>query len=200
MKHIIWIDLETGGLDPQTFQITQIAGIVTESAPTFARVGEPFERKAQLVSGRYTDEALKAQNYDVARWDVEAVPIGKALDDLYKWAEPFGDERKSAKGNNYKAADIAGYNVVFDAEFLRAASKRNGVWLPLATWTSGMLDVLQLAKWTCEINALDPPNFQLQTMCRFFGVDTEALTAHDALGDVEATLALFHKILEYEVQ
>jgi DNA polymerase III epsilon subunit-like protein len=198
MKHIIWIDLETGGLDCDKFQITQIGGIVTELGPSFKRVGEPFERKVKLVPGRYTEEALKAQNFSIPVWDAEAVTIADALGALYKWAEPWADERTSAKGNTYKAADVAGFNVIFDADFLRAASKRNGVWLPLATWTSGMLDVLQLAKWTCALHGLEPPNFQLRSLCKFFDIDDAALTAHDALGDVLATLALFRALQNYE--
>ena len=195
MEKLIFIDLETGGLNPALHQITQIAAIATDGvSPTFDQIGEPFERKIKLVPGKYTQEALDLQHYDPVAWDNEAVGIQVALDDLCKWSEPFGHERIGAKsGKKYKAADVAGYNIEFDRNFLDVTAKRNKIWLPLALWTGGALDVLQLLKWEALKTGDAPKNFQLETACKHRGIPD--FVAHGAPSDVRATIRLARSLM-----
>ena len=193
-KNIVFIDLETGGLNPAVHQITQIAAIATTDTTALDVVGDPFEVKVALASGHYTQEALDCQNFNMGVWDEEAIGIRDALHKLYEWSEPFGDERVGASsGKTYRAVDVAGYNIEFDRNFLDVTAKRNKTWLPLALWTGGAFDVLQLLKWDVLRNGDGPKNYQLGTACRHRGlVDFHA---HDALEDVRATIALARSLL-----
>ena len=187
-RHIVWIDVETGGLNPDLHQLTQIAAVATNSNPELDIIGEPFERKIKLVPGKYLQEALDKQNFSIPVWDEEGVTITEALGDLHKWAHPFTDERTSRAGNLYRAVDVAGHNITFDASFLEASAKRSSIRLPLAVWTGGMLDTLHLAKWVAVKEGFEFTNFQLETLCKARGVVD--FTAHDALQDVMATVRL----------
>ena len=188
-KNIVFIDLETGGLNPALHQITQIAAVAVNGVSELDFVGEAFEVKIKLVQGKYLQESLDLQNYNVETWDNEAVGIQEALDRLCKWATPYGDERVGAKsGKTYKAADVAGYNIEFDRNFLDVTAKRNNIWLPLALWTGGAFDVLQLAKWDSLKTGDAPKNFQLETVCRHRGIPD--FMAHDAGNDVKASVLL----------
>ena len=195
MDHpIVWIDLETGGLNPALHQVTQIAAVATELENGFKQIGEPFERKIKLVPGKYTEESLKIQHYDPVVWEEEAIPIVDAIGELYIWALEHAHDRISKTGSTYKAADVAGQNVQFDADFLAATAKRCSVWLPLALWTGGMYDTIQLAKWAILMKGLDPPpNFQLETLCKWRGLPQ--FQAHDALHDVRATISLADSLM-----
>jgi DNA polymerase III epsilon subunit-like protein len=192
-KHIIFIDLETGGLSPELFQITQIGAVAVERSDGLPRVDEPFECKIKLVQGKYTNEALEKQNYTTKAWEEEAVPVLDALDDLFRWVQPFTDERTSRAGNKYEAVDVAGHNVLFDAEFLNATSKRCGIRLPMALWTGGMLDTLQLAMWDSLKNGTEYPNYRLETLCRERGILMDE--AHDALSDALAAMRLARSLM-----
>ena len=199
-KNIVFIDLETGGLDPALHQITQIAALAVECGAENDAGGqqliagdEPFERKIKLVPGKWAQEALDKQNFSIPVWDEEAVPITEALGDLHKWAEPFADDRISNAGNPYRAVDVAGHNIEFDAKFLNASAKRCGVRLPLALWTGGMLDTLQLAKWVAVKEGKAPKNFQLATLCKERGIVD--FRAHDACEDVMACIRLAQSLM-----
>jgi DNA polymerase III epsilon subunit-like protein len=190
---IAWVDLETGGTDHRLHQITQIAAIATTGGIELEEIGSPFERKVTLTKGRYTKEALEIQGYDRDVWVEEAVPMDHALREFRDWLEPHGHTRTGAKGKKYDAVDMAGHNCRFDADFLRASADRNKLWLPIANWTGGMYDTLQLAKWVCLLEGLEPPNYKLETLCKFFGLPS--FGAHDALEDVRACIKLARCLL-----
>ena len=186
--HIIWIDLETGGLDHKVHQITQIAAVATCGLPELKEVAS-FEVKIELYPEMFSDEALEVQNYSDEAWAFQAVSARAALSELVKWLTPFTHQRKSKRtGAAYSAAHMAGYNVAFDGAFLRASIDRLDTWLPLTNWTGGVFDVLQYAKWWYFKSCLpEPESFTLESMCELWDIQFEA---HDAMNDVRATLEL----------
>ena len=191
--HIVWIDLETGGLDPAKHQITQIAAIATCGLPELEEVAN-FEAKIELYPEMFSDEALEVQNYSDEAWAFQAISIKAALLALGAGLTPFTHQRKSKRtGAAYNAAHMAGYNVAFDGEFLRSAADRSDVWLPLTNWTGGVFDVLQYAKWWYfEHCKPEPDSFKLEDLCAVWGITFEA---HDAMNDVRATLELATRML-----
>ena len=81
----------------------------------------------------------------------------------------------------------------FDSPFLHAWYRRLGLFLPARYMA---LCTKQRALWLLEEDkSLTPPaNFQLQTLCEYFGVSLPAEAAHDALNDVRATVELYRAI------
>ena len=194
--HIIWIDLETGGLDHKVHQITQIAAVATCGLPELKEVAS-FEVKIELYPEMFSDVALEVQNYSDVAWAFQAVSARAALSELVKWLTPFTHQRKSKRtGAAYSAAHIAGYNVAFDGDFLRSSAERYNVWLPLTNWTGGVFDVLQYVKWwyfdACKP---EPDSFKLADVCALWGIHFDA---HDAMNDVRATLELATRLLREE--
>ena len=193
LDNIVWVDLETGGLSPKLHQLTQIAAVPTTGGIELEALGQPFERKITLTSGRYTKEALEVQNYDPVVWDAEAIPINRALEEFKEWLKTWGHPMTSAKGSKYSAAHMGGHNVAFDGEFLRASAERNKLWLPITNWTGGMFDTLHLARWVSLLEGKEPPDYKLETLCKFYGLP--AFDAHDAMNDVRATIRLARALL-----
>lgn len=199
---IIWVDLETGGVNSAEHQITQMAAIATGGPPLFKEVEEgTFERKASLVAGKWTREALEIQAFDPEVWKEEAVPMVQVLDDFDDWVGQFCHEAISKRtGKPYRVAHMAGHNVAFDGRFLRAAAERNDRWIRLTNWTGGMYDTLHLAKWyfllyeNKESIPIEPPaDLKLGTLCEFFKIQVE--TSHDALEDVRATIKIAREMI-----
>lgn len=195
--NIVWIDLETGGTDKEIHQITQIAAVATGGPPHFEGNAWPFERKIKLVEGHYTEEALKVQNYSPEVWERDAMDLIPALNEFIQWVKPYCHQRISKRtGRPYDVAHMAGYNISFDGDFLRASCDRNKLWMPLTNWTGGQFDVLHAVKWHLMKQKVYPETFTLEAMCETFGIK---LDAHDAMNDVLATVELARKVVGHGV-
>jgi DNA polymerase III epsilon subunit-like protein len=195
-ERIVWVDLETGGVDENEHQITQFAAVATGGPPLFKEPEQDseFERKVALVSGKWTDEALKLQAYDPVVWKAEGKTVVEVLDDFDLWIKKHCHEAVSGRtGNRYQVAHMAGHNAGFDGRFLRAAAERNDRWIRLTNWTGGIYDTLQLAKWYFLGRDEQPENLRLETLCKFFGISMEA---HDALEDVRATIKIARRMIK----
>lgn len=191
---VVWIDLETGGTDCVAHGITQIAAIATKGVPPNDDLcGEPFERKVQLRDGMWTQEALDTQGYTEERW-ADAIPIGQALHQLAFWCKAFTHVRESKRtGKPYRVANMAGHNVEFDGDFIRAECDRLNLWMPLTNWTGGRLDTLQLAKWFSFYSGIPTDSYKLEDLCAQYKLPE--FESHDALGDIMATWRLAQAIL-----
>lgn len=190
---IVWLDLETGGTDAAAHQVTQVACAATIGKDFKLCNDDPtFERKVELVPERYTPAALDLQNYDEAVWAAEAMPVYEVLGQLERWLRGFVHMTTSKAGKPYPVCHMAGYNLGFDCDFLDATCKRNGpgprgYWLPLSKWRGGYLDVLDLVLWGRAFYNWTPKDVQLATVCGYFDIPIDA---HDAMGDVLATIKL----------
>ena len=190
---VVWLDLETGGTDPQRHQITQVAAIATMRGSMEER-GEPFERKVVLVDGKYTDKALEVQGYTPERW-ADAIPMFEVLEEFGAWLRNNNHTHSatSKKGNTYEVAHLGGHNLGFDVDFLNATCKRmtggeRGYWLPVTKWAGGWLDTLHMAKWVGALYGHKHTSLQLGDLCDYYELPHPE--DHDALGDVRATILL----------
>ena len=193
MDHpIVFVDLETGGTDENIHQITQIAAVATRPFPDLEIIAQ-FECKVELVEGHYEQEALDVQNYDETVWFTDAVPAKKAISWLSEFCREYTHSRISGRtGKPYRVAHLAGYNVGFDSDFLRATAERLRMWVPLTNWTGGYFDVLHLAKWALALGGeMVTQSLKLADVCALFEIELEA---HDAMNDVRATVELCKRL------
>ncbi len=97
----------------------------------------------------------------------------------------------SKNGKRYQVAQLVAHNAErFDSPFLQAWFDRLEVFLPARYMA---LCTKQRALWLFdEDKTLTPPaNFQLATLCEYFGIKLPPENAHDALHDVRATVELY---------
>lgn len=188
MNKIFWLDLETGGLNPQVCQITQIAAVATDM--DFNPI-EEFNVTVKLIDKAYTQQALDVQGYSPEG----AVDIRKAMFLLANFAAKHTNTLISKRtGKSYPCAELAGYNPRFDADFLKATKERYGDhWIPITTWVGGFRDVLQLAKWVEIIAGVKFPSFKLADLASELGLPE--FEAHDALNDTRAAIDVTKKLI-----
>lgn len=188
---LVFIDIETGGLDPKRHAVTQIAAIAVDEK---LQELETFEAKIVFGTLEGTRAALNRQKYDPAVW----VRHGERADRVAWRFREFLErhtsvERVGKGGASYRLAQVAGHNAAeFDWPFLRAWYKRQDIFCPIA---NEVLCTLQRARWWfAEHPEVAPPgNFRLGTLCDYFGVPLGA-AAHDALADVRATVELYRQL------
>ncbi|EFD81357.1 exonuclease [Fusobacterium animalis D11] len=186
MNKIIFIDTETGGVNPEKSALIQLSGIIRidkKDVEKFNFYIKPFENsevneKALEVQGRTLDE-LKAEKY------IEEKEVYKQFINLLdKYIDKYDKTDKFI---------VAGYNVRFDVDILKALFQRHGNNFLFSYLDSSMLDPLYSIR-LLQIAGILPvlENNKLETWCKHFGIE---LKAHDSLEDIVATKKLIGKLI-----
>lgn len=186
MNKIIFIDTETGGVNPEKAALIQLSGIIRidkKDVEKFNFYIKPFENsevteKALEVQGR-TLEELKTDKY------VEEKKVYKQFINLLdKYIDKYDRTDKFI---------VAGYNVRFDVDILKAFFQRHGNNFLFSYLDFSMLDPLYSIR-LLQIAEILPvlENNKLETWCKHFGIE---LKAHDSLEDIEATKKLIGKLI-----
>ena len=186
MNKIIFIDTETGGVNPEKAALIQLSGIIRidkKDVEKFNFYIKPFENsevteKALEVQGR-TLEELKTDKY------VEEKEVYKQfINILDKYIDKYDRTDKFI---------VAGYNVRFDVDILKVFFQRHGNNFLFSYLDSSMLDPLYSIR-LLQIAEVLPvlENNKLETWCKHFGIE---LKAHDSLEDIEATKKLIGKLI-----
>ena len=186
MNKIIFIDTETGGVNPEKSALIQLSGIIRIDKKDIEKFNfyiKPFENsevneKALEVQGR-TLEELKTDKY------VEEKEVYKQFIKLLdKYIDKYDRTDKFI---------VAGYNVRFDVDILKAFFQRHGNNFLFSYLDSSMLDPLYSIR-LLQIAEVLPvlENNKLETWCKHFGIE---LKAHDSLEDIEATKKLIGKLI-----
>lgn len=187
MNKIIFIDTETGGVNTEKSALIQLSGIIRvnkKDVETFNFFIKPFENsevneKALEVQGR-TLEELKTEKY------VEEKEVYKQFVNLLdKYVDKYDKTDKFI---------VAGYNVRFDVDMLKAFFQRHGNNFLFSYLDSSMLDPLYSIR-LLQVAGILPvlENNKLETWCKHFGIE---LKAHDSLEDIEATKKIIGKLIE----
>lgn len=190
-ERIVFLDLETGGLDPLRHPIIQFAGIAVDA---HWRELEAMEMKIHFDVSSAEPDALKVNGYDADAWKREAIGQLEAMEKVSDLFRRNADFRKvSARGKIYTVARLAGHNAAaFDCPFLVAWFKEAGMFCPGACFEP--LDTLALARWASFVADTTPKDHKLGSLCEWLGV--EHVDAHDALGDVRATVQVARILAE----
>ena len=186
MNKIIFIDTETGGVNPEKSALIQLSGIIRIDKKDIEKFNfyiKPFENsevneKALEVQGR-TLEELKTDKY------VEEKEVYKQFINLLdKYIDKYDRTDKFI---------VAGYNVRFDVDILKTFFQRHGNNFLFSYLDSSMLDPLYSIR-LLQIAEVLPvlENNKLETWCKHFGIE---LKAHDSLEDIEATKKLIGKLI-----
>lgn len=186
MKKVIYIDVETTGLDPAKNGLIEVACIVeidNKEVERFVFNINPFKynKKIEIV-----DEALKVNGKTIE--DLKSYPKSKKQ---YKKFIKFLDKYIDKMDKNDKFQP-AGYNVSFDIKMLRAWFIDNGNIFFGSYFGHKDLDVFALVKHLTYSEVIKTKNEKLKTVCDYFKIE---INAHNALDDIIATKKLHHLLI-----
>ena len=190
LAKLTFIDLEVGGPNPKRHPIIQLAAIAVDSR---LDVLEAFEAKIRFNPKCANAYSLRKNSYHPGVWAKEAQEPKEVAKDFAKFLRRHASvPALSSKGERYEVSQLVAHHAAFDGPFLSEWYERLGVYLPAR---KQLLCTLQLAMWRFALSGEKPPaNCQLATLCAHFGVPFHAAKAHDALGDVSATVQLFRAL------
>lgn len=175
---ILWVDLETGGLNSKESSITQISGLVTVNGKVKEQFNIMVRPNPKLET---TSEALRVQGRTLEDFKSpiyvdEHVAYSKLLNILDKYVNKYDREDKFILG---------GYNVNFDIDFLNEMFKRYNNPYLFSYIKSGYVDPMYLITTLQLINKLPKfNNNKLETLANYFDIP---LQAHDSMSDIIAT-------------
>ena len=188
-EKLVFFDLETAGVDPRQHPIIQIAAIAIDSSLCEL---ETFELKIRFDEAEANPKSLSVNRYSKELWESEAVAAAAAAERFANFLRRHATvDMLSKNGKPYRLAQMVAHNGErFDGPFLEAWYSKLGLFCPARKM---VLCTKQRALWFFdEDKSLTPPaNFQLQTLCEYFGVPLRAEDAHDAFNDVRATVELY---------
>ena len=187
MNKIIFIDTETGGVNAEKSALIQLSGIIEVDGTEKEKFNfyiKPFENsevneKALEVQGRTLEELGTEKYID------ESIIYQEFLEILDKYIDKYDKNDKFI---------VAGYNVKFDIDILKALFERNNNKFLFSYFNSSMLDPLYSVR-LLQVAGMLPvlENNKLETWCKYFNIE---LKAHDSLQDITATKKLIEKLVE----
>jgi ribonuclease T len=173
------IDIETGGFNPYSDAILEIAASVismNEEGKLISRMPISFEV-----------EPFPNANLEQAALDFTGIdpydPNRNSVTEQEAMAEIFSHVRAAVKSHNCTRAVLVGHNSAFDLSFINAAIERNEIKRsPFHPFTS--FDTATLAGIACGQTVL-------AKACETSGIVFDEKNAHSALYDTEKTAELF---------
>lgn len=175
-RPLLFLDLETTGLNPGVHEITEIGALLV--SPGDFKVTATLQTKVMPTHlHTATPEALQIGHFDLKTWEKEAVPLAEALKKLAGMAE---------------GSILSGFNLTFDWAFLQTAFNQCQMEDP---FYYHRFDVMSAA-FNMLLDETNLTRYSLSEMCRFFGVTNKA--AHTAYADAEATFQVFLGLVSYQ--
>ena len=178
------VDLETGGFNPKTNAILEIAAtLIFENENTqLLEVGETYRYHIEPFEGLVVEqESLDFTKINLNHPLRNAITEKDALDELFK----IINTEKTANGCS--RAILIGHNAHFDHSFLTEAISRNN----LKKSPFHPFSVLD----TVTLGALHTKQTVLARICDVLNIDYDSKQAHSAAYDSDITAKVFCKII-----
>lgn len=178
------VDLETGGFDPKTNAILEIAAtlIVKNEGTQLLDVGKTYRYHIEPYEGLVVEqESLDFTKINLNHPLRNAIAEKDALEELFK---VINTERTA---NGCSRAILIGHNAHFDHSFLTEAVSRNNIKKsPFHPFS--VLD-------TVTLGALHTKQTVLARICDVLNIDYDSKEAHSAAYDSDITAKVFCKIV-----
>ena len=178
------VDLETGGFDPKTNAILEIAAtlIVKNEGTQLLDVGKTYRYHIEPYEGLVVEqESLDFTKINLNHPLRNAIAEKDALEELFKI---INTERTA---NGCSRAILIGHNAHFDHSFLTEAVSRNNIKKsPFHPFS--VLD-------TVTLGALHTKQTVLARICDVLNIDYDPKEAHSAAYDSDITAKVFCKIV-----
>lgn len=178
-NRLLFIDTETGGIDPVEHSLFSIGIIVWENGNTI------FEDEIYLKDNIYktTAQALEINNINISQID----KIGLDKQDVIKKLKAIKKEYF-----NNTIMTVAGHNVGFDISFLKQLYKENHS-VFLEDFSHRIIDTSSILQFLFFSGKLETNISSSDVAFQHFNIKVEK--RHTALDDCKATVELFNKLI-----
>lgn len=184
---LIYLDIETTGLNCPDSGLIQLAGVIEmDGGPrdSFDFRIRPFPQDV------VTDEALAVNGVtreELKQYDPPEKVFRQFLDLLGRYVDPYDRSDKF---------HLVAYNARFDVDHLRAWFEKNGDTYFGSWFWHPALDVMALAAAALMEKRSSMPDFRLSTVARTLRLEVDEAKTHGAMYDVELTRRVHLRLLK----
>lgn len=175
---ILFMDAETGGLNPEKHSLLTIALAVYEDKKIIDEIEIAIKHKDYIVSPK----ALEINKINLIEHDKTSISSKDAVQEIIKFIKSnFGEEKPT----------IGGHNVEFDYKFLDKLfiNEKEPLWKYVS---HRKLDTCSLMNFLIITKRIEVENASLESAINYFGIKADA--RHTAKDDVRATIKLYESI------
>jgi DNA polymerase-3 subunit epsilon len=186
-----FIDVETGGLEPGTCALLQIAGII-EYTKDGKRLDESFNFHIKPFDADQCNPKALAVN-NLTKEQINGFESPSTVHDklLLLW-EKFVDKYDKRDKMFFIGYNSHSFDMPFVREFFRkCGDKYFGSWFHYPS-----IDVMILAAEHLKENRRWFPDFKLMTVADRLGIKCDSSKFHDALYDIEITREIYRKVAQ----
>lgn len=187
MAKLLFIDVETSGLDPKKNDILEL-GIIIE-------INGIIKERHDIYMQPFNYEALDKKALEVNNFTIEQIRKFAHPRTVY----PILSQMFSKYVNKYNKTDKftpCGYNISFDLNFLAEFwNKNDDQYFGSFIHWGQKLDAMTILSAMQYKGFHEFENIKLATVCKYFKIPL--LDAHNALADITATRLLLQKVLGY---
>ncbi len=183
-QSLLFIDTETGGLDPRTHSLLTV-GLVVGDGPKVANSLEIAIRHEPFV---VSSGGMKVNRIDLVEHAATALEPDMALGVMNVFLEQHFPHL-------CKPITLAGHNVSFDQAFLGAFLEKLGHHLE-PRFSHRTVDTHSMAVALRDAGKLPLENLGSSALFAHFGIIVPEEKRHTALGDALATFELYWKLVE----
>ncbi len=181
-KEILFIDTETGGLDPLQNSLLSI-GLIAWKDRSIIATKELFLRHEIF---KISPNSLLINNIDLIRHVEKSIPALNVIEEIIIFCDTFFEKDIPIV--------IGGHNTNFDIGFLKALFQEYNVNYS-KYFSHRSIDTASILKFLFYSESLDVDCSSSEVAFEYFGIRVNG--RHTALGDAEATTQLFNKLIDH---
>lgn len=178
----IWIDTETGGLDPKKHSLLQLAAVAEDNGNIVDRFQTNIFHKDYCV----TREALRVNKIDISKIEpsntFECRDLATAIGSFIFFCKKYTQKDKNIQ--------LCGQNTIFDINFIKEAMNQIGVNYD-DHFTRRYVDLQSISLFMKDLKYIDVNSVSMDNLRRYFGITNP--DSHTALADVEDTITIYYK-------
>ncbi len=180
-NRLLFIDTETGGLDPNKHSLLSIGVVVWD-----ALEGELFSDEYYIRSEKYsvTKKAAQLNHFDEVSQHDSALDPECIVDKLIAIKEQFFGE--------YPSIPLAGHNVAFDIQFIKSMFSSCGRSFE-KLFSHRSVDTYSIIKYLSDCGFLPDEINSSAKAFKYFNIHVKG--RHTALGDARATMQLYANLI-----
>lgn len=180
---VLYIDTETTGTNPVKHDIIQMSG--------FVEIDGKIRCEFNYTCQPFSFENIEPKALEVNHTTIDQLKSYPKPQEVHKlFCQVLG--RFCNKFNKEDKFYIAGYNVRFDLDFLKAFFDKCGDPYFGSWFNWKCIDPMPILHFMEYQGKIKLPDYKLVTVCNHFNI---AIDAHDAFNDIKATREVISKII-----
>lgn len=181
-NRLLFIDTETGGLDPQKHSLLTIGVVVWDE-----KLGELYSDEYAVYSDTYTitKSALRINHFNEELHREKAISSKEIVRKFHEIKLNYFQE--------YNVIPLAGHNTTFDIQFLKQLFISCGRSFE-KLFSHRVVDTYSIIKYLSDCHIIPHAVNSSAKAFEYFNITVDG--RHTALGDARATMQLYYKVIQ----